>query len=92
MNIQDKKRVMQILYGCIVAPEVDEEDQALVDYRQAKERIAGLPIEPDDPNPYDSVLELLRDFDLESEWDGDIAELAEYICQLFKRGPYAEKG
>lgn len=40
------------------------------------------------PNPFNSVLALLRDFDLESEWDGDIYELAQYICDMFKDGPY----
>ena len=40
------------------------------------------------PNPFNSVVQLLRDFDLESEWDGDIWELAQYICDMFKDGPY----
>ena len=90
MNKQEKGTVLQILHSCIVKPEVDESDLALVDYRMAKVKIAALP-EQEDPNPYDSVVQLLRDFDLETEWDGDIYELADYICLMFKRGPYARR-
>ena len=43
-------------------------------------------------NPFDTVVQLLRDFDLESEWDGDLQELAQYICDLFKDGPYDSGG
>ena len=90
MNKQEKGTVLKILHSCIVKPEVDESDVALVDYQMAKIKIAALP-EQEDPNPYDSVVQLLRDFDLETEWDGDIYELADYICLMFKRGPYAKK-
>lgn len=90
MRKEEKNKVLQILYDCIVKPETDEDDVALVDYRKAKVKIAAL-AEEEDPNPYDSVVALLRDFDLETEWDGNIYELAEYICQMFKRGPYARK-
>lgn len=88
MKREEKNKVLQILYDCIVKPETDEDDIALVDYRMAKVKIAAL-AEEEDPNPYNSVVQLLRDFDLETEWDGNIYELAEYICQMFKRGPYA---
>lgn len=88
MRREEKNKVLQILYDCIVKPETDEDDIALVDYRMAKVKIAAL-AEEEDPNPYNSVVQLLRDFDLETEWDGNIYELAEYICQMFKRGPYA---
>ena len=40
------------------------------------------------PNPFDSVVQLLLDFDLGSEWDGDVRELAQYICDMFKDGAY----
>ena len=39
-------------------------------------------------NPFDSVVQLLLDFDLGSEWGGDVKELAQYICDLFKEGAY----
>ena len=90
MKRKDKEQVLSIIYDCIVKPEIDEGDRALVDYRRAKMMIAAIEEEEEDPNPYNSVLQMLRDFDLEKEWDGDIEELAEYICQLFKRGPYAK--
>lgn len=38
------------------------------------------------PNPYDSVVALLRDFDIDDE--EVIRDLADYICIMFKRGPY----
>lgn len=89
MKKEDKEQVLEILYGCIVNPEVDEDDTALVDYRKAKKLIMAIKAETEEePNPYYSVLQLLRDFDLESEWGGNIEELADYICQMFKRGPY----
>lgn len=40
------------------------------------------------PNPFDSVVALLLDFDLGSEWGGDVRELAQYICDMFKDGAY----
>lgn len=46
MTREDKEKILKILYGCIVNPEVDEEDQALVDYRQAKLMIMGIQEEP----------------------------------------------
>ena len=46
MTREDKEKILNILYGCIVNPEVDEEDQALVDYRQAKLMIMGIQEEP----------------------------------------------
>ena len=46
MTKEDKEKILKILYGCIVNPEVDEEDQALVDYRQAKLMIMGIQEEP----------------------------------------------
>ena len=38
------------------------------------------------PNPFNSVVGVLRDFDIEEE--PYIYDLAETICQLFKSGPY----
>lgn len=38
------------------------------------------------PNLYDSLVLLLRDFDINEE--PYVYELADYICQLFKDGPY----
>lgn len=46
MTKEDKEKIMKILYGCIVAPEVDEEDQALVDYKLAKLMVMGIQEEP----------------------------------------------
>lgn len=46
MTREDKEKILKILYGCIVNPEVDEEDQAIVDYRQAKLMIMGIQEEP----------------------------------------------
>jgi len=60
MKKEDKEQVLKILYECIVNPEVDEDDHALVDYRMAKVKIAAL-AEEEDPNPYNSVVQLLRD-------------------------------
>ena len=40
------------------------------------------------PNPFNAVVQLLEYFDLHTEWSGDINELAQYICDLFKDGPY----
>lgn len=45
-------------------------------------------IEKRQPNPFNSVMALLRDFDLEQDAEFDIAELADMICQLFKDGAY----
>jgi hypothetical protein len=36
MTKVDKEEVLKILYECITNPEIDEDDEALVDYRQAK--------------------------------------------------------
>ena len=38
------------------------------------------------PNPFNSVVGVLRDFDIQEE--PYIYDLAETICQLFKCGPY----
>ena len=38
------------------------------------------------PNPFNSVVQLLRDFDLDDE--EMIKDLADYICQMFKDGAY----
>lgn len=91
MTKREKEQILQILYDCIVKPEADEEDEALVNYWQAKTRIMLMPDDEEKPNPFDSVLQLLLDFDLGTEWDGDVEELACYICQLFKQGPYARR-
>lgn len=42
MKKEDKEQVLKILYECIVNPEVDEDDHALVDYRLAKMKILGM--------------------------------------------------
>ena len=58
-------------------------------YRNYEEQYKNCPlIEKRQPNPFDSVVQLLLDFDLGSEWDGDVKELAQYICDLFKDGAY----
>lgn len=46
MTKVDKEEVLKILYECITNPEVDEDDEALVDYRQAKLMIMGIQEEP----------------------------------------------
>ena len=46
MTKVDKEEVLKTLYECITNPEVDEDDEALVDYRQAKLMIMGIQEEP----------------------------------------------
>ena len=41
MKRKDKEQVLSIIYDCIVKPEIDEGDRALVDYRRAKMMIAA---------------------------------------------------
>ena len=42
----DKEEVLKILYECITNPEVDEDDEALVNYSLAKLMIMGIQEEP----------------------------------------------
>ena len=42
----DKEKVLKILRDCITHPEVDEDDEALVDYRLAKLMIMSIQEEP----------------------------------------------
>ena len=42
MKKAEKDEVLKILHECITHPEVDEDDEALVDYRQAKLMIMGI--------------------------------------------------
>ena len=42
--------------------------------------------EKSQPNPFNSVVQLLRDFDLHDE--EMIKDLADHICQMFKDGAY----
>ena len=46
MKKAEKDEVLKILHECITHPEVDEDDEALVDYRQAKLMIMGIQEEP----------------------------------------------
>lgn len=65
---------------CVLSP---------VSYKEWDEQYKNCPlIEKWQPNPFDSVVQLLLDFDLGSEWGGDVRELAQYICDLFKDGAY----
>lgn len=58
-------------------------------YRTWDEQYKNCPLqEKRQPNPFDSVVALLLDFDLGSEWGGDVRELAQYICDMFKDGAY----
>lgn len=58
-------------------------------YQTWEEQIKDCPLrEKYQPNPFDSVVQLLLDFDLGSEWGGDVRELAQYICDMFKDGAY----
>ena len=61
----------------------------LPDFYHQRGRRSDCPLhEKRQPNPFDSVVQLLLDFDLGSEWDGDVRELAQYICDMFKDGAY----
>lgn len=65
---------------CVLSP---------VSYKEWDEQYKNCPlIEKYQPNPFDSVVQLLLDFDLGSEWGGDVRELAQYICDMFKDGAY----
>lgn len=46
MKKAEKDEVLKILHECITHPEIDEDDEALVDYRQAKLMIMGIQEEP----------------------------------------------
>lgn len=77
-------------WGC---PMCDaESDDCLLSpvyYREWDDQYKNCPLrEKYQPNPFNSVMALLRDFDLEQDAEFDIAELADMICQLFKDGAY----
>ena len=56
-------------------------------YQTWEEQIKDCPLrEKYQPNPFNSVVQLLRDFDLDEE--EVIKDLADYICQMFKDGAY----
>ena len=67
---------------CSVCPMCDEYDDCVLSpvfYREWDERYKNCPlVEKYQPNP----------FDLGSEWGGDVRELAQYICDMFKDGAY----
>ena len=78
---------------CTRCPMCDAEtDDCLllpVCYQGWDEQYKNCPLqEKRQPNPFNSVMALLRDFDLEQDAEFDIAELADMICQLFKDGAY----
>lgn len=77
---------------CADCPICDYEDDCLLQtrvYDSWDEQYAHCPLqELLQPDPFNKVVQLLKEFDLESEWDGDIKELAQYICDMFKDGPY----
>lgn len=94
MTKKDKEKILKILYGCIVAPEVDEEDQALVDYKLAKLMVMGIQEEPSyEQGKQDERVEMSHrcygEFvDLLHEWYEDEIdnpeELADFFCQIIK--------
>lgn len=56
-------------------------------FKSWEEQYKNCPLEVEyQPNPFDSVVELLRDFDIDDE--EVIRDLADYICIMFKHGPY----
>ncbi len=75
---------------CCGCPICSESDDCLLQptyYRDWDEQYKHCPLnEKRQPNPYNSVVALLRDFDIHEE--PYIFDLADYICQLFKDGAY----
>lgn len=92
MTKEEKAVILQMLYGCITNPEIDEDDAALVDYRAAKTMILSLPEDNKreaervqievSHRCYPEILQLLRDWYAEEIEEPE--ELAEYICQIIK--------
>ena len=77
---------------CADCPICDYEDDCLLlpeVFNTWEEQYAHCPLqELLQPNPFKNVVALLKDFDVEEEWDGDLYELAQNICDIFKDGPY----
>lgn len=44
-DMVSKEKVLQILHECIVGPEIDEDDSAVVDYRMAKNAVVKMDVE-----------------------------------------------
>lgn len=67
---------------------VDDDCPLLPRYYQTwEEQIKDCPLrEKYQPNPFNSVVQMLRDFDLHDE--EMIKDLADHICQMFKDGAY----
>ena len=78
--------------NCTECPICDYNDDCLLlpAYHSTwKEQYKNCPLQEKlQPDPYKSVVALLKDFNLHNEWDGDIRELAQHICDMFKDGPY----
>lgn len=68
--------------------DVDDDCQLLPRYYKTwEEQIKDCPlVEKYQPNPFNSVVQLLRDFDIHDE--EMIKDLADHICQMFKDGAY----
>lgn len=76
-------------WGCPICTDNDDCSLLPTYYKDWDEQYKNCPlIEKYQPNPFDSVVQLLLDFDLGSEWGGDVRELAQYICDMFKDGAY----
>lgn len=77
---------------CADCPICDYDDDCLLlpkHYEDWDSMYKDCPLrEVSQPNPYNAVVQLLMYFDLHTEWHGDIYELAQYICDLFKDGAY----
>lgn len=76
---------------CTRCPMCDAEtDDCLLSptyYREWDEQYKNCPLyEKRQQNPFNSVVALLRDFDIHEE--PYIFDLADYICQIFKDGAY----
>lgn len=76
---------------CSVCPMCDAEyDDCVLSpvfYREWDEQYKNCPLrEKYQPNPFNSVVQLLRDFDIHDE--EVIKDLADHICLMFKDGAY----
>ena len=75
---------------CPRCPMCDEMDDCVllpVCYQDWNEQYKNCPLrEKYQPNPFNSVVQLLRDFDLDDE--EVIKDLADHICLMFKDGAY----
>ena len=94
MRVYISEKVLPCKPGdCVYCPMLlGETDDCMLlprHYNAWDEQFKDCPLqEKRQPNPFDSVMQLLLDFDLDKEWDGDVRELAQYICDLFKDGAY----